>query len=349
MKNLLILILILLVILFIIKYNDNQKENFEIKSLNNFLLNALNKNTIIDDTLHIITVISNICEFKRRWELMNKFIERTEKIPNIKLYVVELTYGDQDFYITSPNNPNHLQLRTKYALWHKENMINLGIKKLLPEDWKAVAWIDGDIEFENPNWVIDTLKVLTEFDVVQLFTTCFDLDEKEIPMSIWQSFGYKYCHGEKFEYKRGINYWHTGYAWACTREYYNKIGGLFDKAILGSGDYIMCQGYFGKPAFGNKILTNFKSVVENYISNLKDIKIGYIPTNIKHYFHGSKANRKYVERNEILIKYNYDPNLHIKYDEQGVIIPTPDMPQEFIIDIYNYFAERNEDEYYDLV
>lgn len=334
---------------------DNQdkieliENNYNIKSLNHLVKKAFKNNIIIDDTLHIITVISNICEFRRRWDLMEQFIERTKDIPNVKLYVVELAYGNQDFHITSASNPQHLQLRTEYALWHKENMINLGIRKLLPADWKAVAWIDGDIEFENPNWVLDTLKVLTEFDIVQLFTTCFDLDEKEIPMSIWQSFGYKYCHGEKFSFKRGINYWHTGYAWACTREYYERVDGLYDKGILGSGDYIMCQGYFAKAAFGHKSLTYFKENVETYISNLSDTKIGYIPTNIKHYFHGSKANRKYVERNEILIRYNYNPSEHIQYDKQGVIIPTPDMPRQFLIDIYNYFNERNEDEYYDLV
>jgi hypothetical protein len=324
---------------------ENKKK---IKSNNHLILDSLKKNLLIDNVLHIVTVISNICEFRRRWDLMKQFIERTENLPNVKLYVVELAYGNQEFRITSSTNPSHLQLRTEYALWHKENMINLGIKKLLPPDWKAVAWIDGDIEFENPNWVIDTLKVLTNFDVIQLFTTCFDLDENEIPMSIWQSFGYKYCHGEKFNHVKGINYWHTGYAWACTKEYYDKVNGLYDKGILGSGDYIMCQGYFGKAAFGHKSLISFRANVEDYIVNLIDTKIGYIPTNIRHYFHGSKVNRKYIERNTILINYNYNPYDHIEYDEQGILVPSPNMPKEFLIDIYKYFKQRNEDEYYDM-
>jgi hypothetical protein len=327
----------------VVYIENNQEENklienqFNIISNNNLIIESLNKNILIDDTLHIITVISNICEFRRRWDLMKLFISRIEKLQNVKLYIVELAYGNQDFHITSAYNSSHLQLRTEYALWHKENMINLGIQKLLPDDWKAVAWIDGDIEFENPNWVIDTLKVLTEFDVVQLFTTCFDLDEKQIPMSIWQSFGYKYCHGEKFNHIRGINYWHTGYAWACTKDYYKKINGLYDKSILGSGDYIMSQGYFAKTAFGHNSLINFQKSIESYISNFTNIKIGYIPTNIKHYFHGSKINRKYIERNTILIKYKFDPYKHLQYDEQGVIVPTSDMHKQFLIDIYNYF------------
>jgi len=321
----------------------------KIISNNDLIIKTLNDNKIIDDTLHVITVISNICEFKRRWELMENFTEKIEKFKNIKLYVIELAYGEQEFHITSSTNPLHLQLRTKYALWHKENLINLGIQKLLPKSWKAVAWIDADIEFENQNWILDTLKVLTKFDVIQLFTTCLDLDENNIPMSIFQSFGYKYCHGEQFKHVKGINYWHTGYAWACTKNYYNKVGGLYDKGILGSGDYIMSQGYFNNPVFGHKSLLGFKKDVELYIENLSNVKIGYIPTNIRHFFHGSKANRKYIERNSILIKYNYDPNIHVKYNDDGILVPTENMSTEFLIDIFNYFHERNDDEYYDLI
>jgi len=331
---------------FDIKYTHiNNKNNRDL------LYKTLKSNNKINDTLHVITIISNICEFKRRYELMKQFIERMEEFENIKLYVVELVYGDQDFYITSSTNQQHLQLRTQYALWHKENMINLGIQKLLPSDWNAVAWIDGDIEFENLNWVNDTLKLLSKFDLVQLFTTCFDLNENEIPMSIFQSFGYKYCNGEKFNHIRGINYWHPGYGWACTRDYYEKIGGLYDKGIIGSGDYIFTQGILKSIACGDKNLKKFHIDLKKYVDNISkmDIKMGHVPGTIRHYFHGSKINRKYIERNQILLNYDYDPSLHIKYDSNGVIIPTENMPKEFIDDILKYFKERNDDEYYELI
>jgi hypothetical protein len=282
---------------------------------------------------------------------MNQFIERMVQYDNIKLYVVELAYGEQEFMITNPTNPNHLQLRTKYALWHKENLINLGINKLLPKDWKAVAWIDGDIEFENLNWVDETLKVLTNFDLVQLFTTCFDLDEYDIPMNIWQGYGYKYCNGEIFKHNKGVNYWHSGYAWACTRTFYDQMGKIYDKGIVGSGDYILTQAIIGNVACADKSLTDFKDEIIQYKEKLNNynLKIGYITSNIKHYFHGSKVNRKYVERNQILIKNKYSPTLHLEYDDNGVIIPTKNMSPEFIKDIKDYFFQRNEDEYYELI
>ena len=156
---------------------------------NNLVIEALKSDEKIEENLHVISVISNICNFKRRYELMNKFIENCKNYYNVILYIVELAYGQQEFKITDSNNPRHLQLRTNKAIWHKESMINVGISKLLPNDWKAVCILDGDIEFENPNWANDTLKILTKFNIVQPFTCCFDLNQNEIPMSIWQSFG----------------------------------------------------------------------------------------------------------------------------------------------------------------
>ena len=102
-------------------------------------------NKPIEENLHVIMVISNPCNFRRRIVLAKEFITRMEFEENIELYIVELAYNNEPYYVTEENNKNHLQLRTKTLLWHKENMINLGIKKLLPSDWKAVAWIDADI------------------------------------------------------------------------------------------------------------------------------------------------------------------------------------------------------------
>jgi len=329
----------------------NSENDKELISYNKLIFDTLKQEDLIDDTLHVITVISNICGFKRRYELMHEFIKRIQEYKHVKLYVVEMAYKNQEFIITSSDNPQHLQLRTDVPLWHKENMINLGVQKLLPNDWKSMAWIDGDIEFENPNWAIDALKVLTKFNIIQLFTTCFDLDEYDIPMSIFQSFCYKYNHSKKYIHSKnnGINLFHPGYAWAITREFYNKIGYLYDKGILGSGDYIIAQALLDNNGSKNKNLIGYKENIDLYKSKFTDFKVGYVPCNILHYFHGSKKNRKYSERGEILLKHNYDPKIHVKYDKDGILVPTEHMSEQFKTDILNYFYERNEDEYYDII
>ena len=133
-------------------------------------LEKLSINVDFNNTLHLITVISNPCKFNTRWKLAKEFINRIElnDNKNLKLYVVELVYdelNDSEYQVTNKYNPNHLQLRTKHPLWHKENMINICVNKLLPKDWKFMAWADADIEFENVHWVEDTIKSLQNFNI----------------------------------------------------------------------------------------------------------------------------------------------------------------------------------------
>jgi hypothetical protein len=97
----------------------------------------------------------------RRYILMNEFLKRMEmEETDVIVYVVELAYKNQRFVITDAKNKRHLQLRAETPLWHKENMINIAVKKLLPKTWKAMAWIDADLEFESATWAKDTLKIL---------------------------------------------------------------------------------------------------------------------------------------------------------------------------------------------
>jgi hypothetical protein len=95
-----------------IRYNEN-----EIKK-------AIINNDPIDNILHVIIVISNPCSYAIRYILTKEFIRRMKDEKNIILYVVELAYGDQEYYVTDMDNPQHLRLRTNIPLWHKENMIN---------------------------------------------------------------------------------------------------------------------------------------------------------------------------------------------------------------------------------
>ena len=202
-------------------------------TLNNEIKYAILNNEPIEEFLHIIMVISNPCNFARRIILAKEFIQRMEFEKNVKLYIVEMAYGNEPYYITDEFNQNHLRLRAKHILWHKENMINIGIKKLLPENWKAVAWIDADIEFESHDWALNALKVLNgSRDIIQLFSHAVDMDKSEHAMRLFQSFGFQYNKGIKYT-TGGLNYFHPGYAWAMTRRAYDKIGGLYENGILG--------------------------------------------------------------------------------------------------------------------
>jgi len=308
---------------------------------------AIQNNDPIEDKLHVIAVISNPCLFAKRYILMKEFINRFElEESNLSLYIVELAYGDQKFIITDSKNKRHLQLRTECPLWHKENMINIAVKKLLPTKYKAFAWIDADIEFENSTWATDTLKILNgSRDIVQLFSHAVDMDKNECSMSVFNSAGYQFTKGLPFS-STSPNLWHPGFAWAMTRKAYEKIGGLYEKGILGSGDNIMMLSILGKgiKSINAESSEEYVNSILEYEKKIKTLRFGYVPGVIRHHFHGLKINRKYHERWAILLKHKYNPELHITNDTFGVIIPTHQFPEGLKEDIMNYFKERNEDE-----
>jgi hypothetical protein len=221
-------------------------------------------------------------------------------------------------------------------------MINCGIR-LLPPDWKAMAWIDADIEFENPSWATDTLRILNgHADMIQLFSHAVDMDQNGNTMTVFNSGGYQHEH--RIPHKSVPNYMHPGFAWACTRKAFEKMGGLYEHAILGSGDNIMMWSLLHSvdAAIHPDNHSEYIKSVHDFQDKCRGIRFSYVPGVIRHFFHGQKKNRKYNERFYILIKHQYRPSYLVHKD--GLLVPTIECPHELLDDIMNYFRERNEDE-----
>uniref|UniRef100_A0A6C0LF41 Glycosyltransferase n=1 Tax=viral metagenome TaxID=1070528 RepID=A0A6C0LF41_9ZZZZ len=313
----------------------------------NTIKSAIKNNDPIENKLHVIAVISNPCLYAKRYILMKEFIHRMNiEEENVIMYIVELAYGNQKFLITEKNNPQHLQIRTECPIWHKENMINLGVKYLLPKNYKAFAWIDADIEFDSSTWAQDTLKILNgSQDIVQLFSHAIDMNPSKMAMKVFNSAGFQYIKNKK-HVNSGINYSHPGYAWAITRKAYEKIGGLYENSILGSGDHIMVLSLLknGICAINEHCTDDYKSDILRFQKNMQTLRLGYVPGVIRHYYHGSKKNRKYSERWKILVEHQFSPIKDIKRNKQGILVPTETFSDALKKDILQYFLERNEDE-----
>ena len=186
---------------------------------------------------------------------------------------------------------------------------------------------------------------------MQLFSHALDMDKPKKTMAVFSSFGYQYCNQKQYG-GTGLEYWHPGYAWACTRKAYEKMNGLYEFGILGSSDHIMALSIIGRgiKAIDIQSTDGYKQTVLEYQNSVKNFRLGYIPGVIKHHFHGSKKNRKYTERWQILVKHVYDPLIHLDIEKTisrcNVLKPSSSCPKELITDIYRYFEERNEDEGY---
>ncbi len=171
------------------------------------------------------------------------------------------------------------------------------------------------------------------------------MNNENCNLNIFNSFGYSYNKNKKYTTK-GIDYWHPGFAWAMTRKAYEKIGGLYDKGVLGSGDSIMALSFINKSKSMNNIeySLDYNNSMLKYQEKASRLRLGYTPGVIRHHYHGTKANRRYTERWKILMKHQFSPTEHLTYDNNGILIPTNSFSEEFKQDIFNYFKERKEDE-----
>jgi hypothetical protein len=179
-----------------------------------------------------------------------------------------------------------------------------------------------------------------------MFQTAVNLGPNDEAMKIDKSFGYMHVKsGHEYSKTDKYGFWHPGYAWACTKKAYQKMGGLLDWAILGSGDRHMALALIGKvewSAPGN-ISVNYLQMLFKYQKACKGLTLSYVPGTILHHWHGSLENRRYKERWDILTSNKYDPVLDLDYTKQGLIYLNS-KGERLKDDIVQYFKERKEDE-----
>lgn len=306
------------------------------------------------DKAHIVTMISNPVRYESRYELYYRFRDHIlQSTPN--LWVCELQTGDRPFVITDADNPQHIQVRSVEELWHKENCLNLAVQRMaiLKTDWKYVAWIDADIEFNRLDWFSEMIHQLQIYHVIQMFETATDLGPTGQAINIHESFMSKYLKNgaphpgnlSKSE-EDYMEHGHPGYAWACTRTAFNLMGGLYDRSLLGSGDRNIAYALIGRveQSYNEAISEAYKRDLQDYQNEclLLGMDVGCMEGNLFHHYHGPKQLRGYKSRWEILVENAYDPDSDIKRDAQGLYQLTSRKPR-LRDDIRAYFRQRDED------
>lgn len=316
---------------------------------------------------YAITVISNSVRYKRRYELYWRFKEMCE-CAGINLITVEQAFGHRPFMVTESKNIFNVQVRSHEELWLKENMINLGIQRATQIDPQAreVAWIDADtFPMCTPiDWFEDTWHALQHYEFVQMWEYLINFGPQDQPiggpqmsfMAVYGSNGFKNPYVREIKHTlpehSGINtFGAPGLAWAANIDAINKVGGIIDKSILGSGDRHMALGLVGDM---QNALMGFEKLPEYYayLLNWQDkaekwIKkdVGFVPVTVGHWWHGNKNKRGYGTRNQILIDNHYNPYTDVKYDSQGLLQLETHSPRQINLrdQIRHYFRGRNED------
>ncbi len=318
----------------------------------------------------VITIISNPVRYQRRYKLYFDFVEMCEAA-GVKLVTVEMAFGHRKFMVTDHRNPYHLQLKSVEELWHKENMVNLGVKHAcrlalsLGSEVREVAWVDADCRSAMlpRHWFEETWHQLQVYEFVQMWEYLIDLDYNYNPIGERQpGFMANYIKygspnpSEFEELKKKNTYKHTlfgrpGLAWAANLDAFNKVGGLIEISILGAGDWYMAHGLLGLMNLTLKgweqlknyqaLMLHWQELAERWIKR----DVGYVKGTVYHDFHGRKINRGYGTRGQILIRNKYDPITDVKRDSQGLLQLETYEPRQIKMrdQIRAYFRARNED------
>jgi hypothetical protein len=139
---------------------------------------------------------------------------------------------------------------------------------------------------------------------------------------------------------------HSGYAWAATRHAIDVLGGLIDWSPCGANDHHMARAFIGNilDSVHPHSPAPFKESLRIWGERAETLKpkIGYVPGMITHFWHGPKANRRYLDRWQIINDNQFDPALDLKRDAQGLYQLTW-RNKKLVEDLMAYFRQRNED------
>ena len=302
------------------------------------------------DLLHVVAVRENPRRFKAPDRLYLEF-EQHMLDSGVHLTVVECAFGERPFHYDERKHVQHIGVRARTMLWHKENLINIGVSRLPPE-WKYLAWVDTDIRFRKPGWAEETVHGLQHYAMLQPWDTAYDLGPDGEHMELHRSFGWVYGTGKPIVQgprcsPGGYVFGHPGYAWAMTRDAFVRVGGLIDTAILGAADHHMAMGAIGRASetIPGKLMGAYAAPIMRWqdraVRHLND-RVGWVPGTIEHSFHGSKLHRRYVDRWQILEENHFDPAIDIMRNEFGVVELAGNKPR-LTRQIETYFSQRNED------
>jgi hypothetical protein len=282
-------------------------------------------------SLAAVTCHFNPCGYRRPRENYFHFREALRGCP---LFTVEVSF-DGIFHL-----PAEWQILAteRQLMWQKEQLLNWAIAHM-PGEFDQIAWIDADLLFLNPCWAEETSRLLEDYPVVQLFenchwTTSHGTIDRSGPSLLRQRRERLRQHGQ------------PGGAWAARRDVLAKHG-LYAGNIIGGGDTL-----FGDALFGVNSAYVARSLPRQLLADVRrwgralyrDVegRVGCTPGDVVHLYHGTRENRRYVERAAILRENSFNPTRDIRTADNGLLEWATDKP-DLHRRVRDYFLSRRED------
>jgi hypothetical protein len=282
-----------------------------------------------------VTSYFNPCRYATRRRHYDTFAEAmaSEGVP---LFTVEVATGDDEWQLSGDNV---LRLRSRSVLWHKERALNV-LVATLPARFTKVAWVDCDFLWLRRGWHREASRRLDTWPVVQLFREMIWETREGLPGLTRPSFvarnptpgTYIGCC--------------PGGAWAARRELWTRLGGLYDRFIIGGADELAAAAFNRAfdvcpvlPAINDVVRADYLAwavPVSEWVAG----RMTLLDVTVRHLWHGDKSHRQYQDRMKAMLDFN--PHKDIRANVDGLwewSSAKPETHEGFV----EFFRKRRED------
>jgi hypothetical protein len=250
-----------------------------------------------------------------------------------------------------------LQIGSGDLLWQKERLLNIALQSV-PRDCSLIAWLDGDVIFEDSKWADRTVDLLRKYTIIEPFSLVYEVPRGGIPGDAGskqdRGYGLLYALAEGIapaevlsRDMRVKDRTSCGLAWAARREILDRYG-FYDACVLGSGNRAIASAMLGR--FGDAIeylqmgptwARHYRNWAQPYFEAVHG-SVGFAEGGLFHLWHGELKNRRYAQRHTFLGNRDFDPTKHIWIGDQGTW-RWNGLKSEAEKYVHGYFQARRED------
>lgn len=234
------------------------------------------------------------------------FFENKLKAANIPYFSIEMVIGDQPPILVNPT----LRVYSKSSMFYKEALWNR-LEKEIPPEYTKICFLDSDIIYQRADWLdslsilLDTYDIVHPFNVLTYLDITYNLLQEESTSNINTMSYVARLSIKNNKIQRSA----PGLGWALTRSFFNRMGGFFDKNLLGASDQIFCGSILKtKTMLVNTMHPLINDYVRSFFDHLYNLSysVTYLYCEALHLYHGTFKNRQYESR-ENIIKNITDP------------------------------------------
>jgi hypothetical protein len=287
----------------------------------------------------------NPCHYSsrlRNYREFRKALTRSE----IPLLTIELAFADEAFEL--PAGRDVLQIRGGDILWQKERLLQLGAERLVDQGFRALAFLDADVIFENNDWPAVVSAALERHRVVQCFAEVLTQYPDRVRVE---------TSGVKRYGETGSLTGEVGYAWAMQADVFSAVG-LYQHCVVGGGDSMLFLGAVGLASIdsawsdtrlaphdflklaGPTMVSHYRAWANRFLDAAGG-DVGYADLKITALAHGARRDRRYRARHQILDGFDPTREVACRADSAFEWTPSGERRRE---PVAAYFWARDEDE-----